>query len=460
LGPWTNPFSEHPLFHAVVDQWSVTAEDNGTKQALTVKTTLKRSTDHPLTIGADWSATVPTDELTLDARNLGSRAVKVGIILVTEDDRRITSPLQVIEPDSQQTREWVRGRYETEEHLQAAWKDPVVTFASAMPPTPLEIAANSQNDFVGASRRCHIADWWRFLSDLTADTIEHFSRIVKQESQNDWLCGAFYGYVLQFHEPRILTAGHLAIDRLTRSPYADYFFSPALYSHRSLKPGGYSTFMSLVDSYHVNGKLWCNENDLRTFRVMDVPNVKADQIDRRQTPEETIALLRRQLGAVLTRGCGHSYFDMSGGWYDDPRLAEEIRLQVALANRVLEMDRSSASEVAVVIDPDAFTSQALHTQANTWLILGQIASLGSMGFPFGALAKRAGVHAYVNEDAVVYANNSLLSVTVDDPGRRTIRLRRPSTIEDGFTGETLGRDTSELDVEFGERQSRLFLLTH
>ncbi len=77
-----------------------------------------------------------------------------------------------------------------------------------------------------------------------------------------------------------------------------------------------------------------------------------------------------------------------------------------------------------------------------------------------ALAKRAGVHVYVNEDIVVYANNSLLSVSVDDPGRRTVRSRRPSTIEDGFTGETLGRDIRELDVEFGERQSRLFLLTH
>ncbi len=514
-------------------------------------------------------------------------------------------------------RDWVRGRYETEELLQAAWKDTTVTFDTISPPTPHEIVAAAHNDFVDASRGCRVADWWRFLSDLTADTIEHYSKIVKKESQDNWLCGAFYGYVVQFHEPRILTAGHLAIDRLTRSPHVDYFFSPALYSHRSLKPGGYSTFMSVVDSFHVNGKLWCNENDLRTFRVMDVPNVKADQIDRRQTPDETIALLRRQLGAVLTRGCGHSYFDMSGGWYNDPRLAEEIRMQVAVADRVLRMDRSSASEVAVVIDPDAFTSQALHTQVNTWLILGQIAALGSMGTPFDlvtlrdmealprkklwiflnlfqptreqiaaihgrlredhamglfvyapgyvsgpeamheltgmrivaederrpvnvtvpgdgslvddevsygtsspvgpasfgegkisptfhvedetvdvlgfdtatnraalcvkkldgwtsaysaapcvapsvlrALAKRAGVHVYVDEDAVVYANNSLLSVTVVDPGRRTIRLRRPSTIEDGFTGEILATDVSEVDVELAERQSWLLLLKH
>lgn len=979
LGPWTIPFSEHPLFRAVVEKWSVTAEDDDAKQTLSVRATLKRSTDHPLTVGADWSASVPADELTLDARNLGSRAVKVGVILVTKDDKRITSPFHVVEPNRKQTlvfdmldaepeqspgntvhtkrieiairsmcarvpyhvavdtlrfsrkstlkpvaikpidvrgrtgtdvrlewepslagsldrpipvamtvekeehvylkatsrivgtddglaiepvsvklplgmpggvyqivadtrglpitgqpprravlgkltviaspagkpirgriqqhngapaivldgrpsnglmymtyaleeeylkpfaeagvelfsfdtccgfhpygltatswpdpetldftecdahatrilsacpdakllircyvacppwwakahpdqcivamtpenktvdyeekpgfrpgswasqrwrddmgdvlrhfvshlrgvsysdriiglmvcagvteewmmfgsntggvltdysepakaafRKWVRARYKTTDGLQAAWEDPAVTFESVDPPTPHAIVAASQGDFTDAPRGCRVADWWRFLSDLTAGTIEHFSKIVKKESRNDWLCGAFYGYVVQFHEPRILTAGHLAIDRLTRSPHVDYFFSPALYSHRSLRPGGYSTFMSVVDSYSVNGKLWCNENDLRTFRVMDVPNVKADQIDRRQTPEETISLLRRQLGAVLSRGCGHSYFDMSGGWYDDPRLAEEIRMQVTLADRILTMDRSSASEVAVVIDPDSFTSQAFHTKVNTWLVLGQIASLGSMGTPFDlvtlrdmdslpsrklwiflnlfrttgeqiktihqrlrkdhaiglfvyapgyvsgphamqdltgmrivadnkrrpvnvtvpgngilvdrevtygasspvgpasfgegtisptfhvedktvevlgfdaatnraglclkkmkgwtsaysaapcvsssvlrALAIKAGVHIYVNEDAVVYANNSLVSATVVAPGQRTLRLRRPTRVVDGFTGEIIARKAQELDVEFEERQSRFFLL--
>ena len=51
------------------------------------------------------------------------------------------------------------------------------------------------------------------------------------------------------------------------------------------------------------------------------------------------------------------------------------------------------------------------------------------------------------------------SVTVVDPGRRTIRLRQPSTVEDGFTGEILGREVREVDVDFPDRQSRLFLLT-
>ena len=36
----------------------------------------------------------------------------------------------------------------------------------------------------------------------------------------------------------------------------------------------------------------------------------------------------------------------------------------------------------MVIEPDAFTNQALFTKVNTWLILGQIASLGNMAAPF------------------------------------------------------------------------------
>ena len=421
--------------------------------------------------------------------------------------------------------------------------------------------------------------------------------------------------MLQFNGPRFVTCGHLSIDRLVRSPYLDYFFSPALYSHRSLKPGGYSAFMSTVDTYHLHDKLWCNENDVRTFRVLDVPNVQAHQLDRRQTPEETIALIRRELGNVLTHGSAESYFDMGGGWYDDRRLLAEVGRQVIAAEEALGLDRSSAAEIAVVIDPDGFTRQAPPTTANTWLILGQIASLGNMGTPFDvitpadmnalgkrklwiflnlfapsderieqihqrmrrdgatalfvyaaglltpddgmrrltgmkieaewerrivdvavppdklgigrevtygtssaigpadygigsigptfavddptaevlgvdpksgrpglcvkkmdgwtsvyssapglgaavlrALAKRAGVHVYVDEDSVVYANKSVLSVTVVEPGVRDIRLKQPATVKDALSGQILATGARQVRVLFAERESRLFLL--
>ena len=74
------------------------------------------------------------------------------------------------------------------------------------------------------------------------------------------------------------------------------------------------------------------------------------------------------------------------------------------------------------------------------------------------LARRAGVHLYVDEDAVVYANRSLVSVTMVEPGKRTIDLPEPATVKDAFTGEVLAREATPFDVDFGERESRLFLL--
>jgi hypothetical protein len=127
LGPWTNPLSEHPLFRAVVEEWAVAAEDNDAKQLLTVRTTLKRSTDHPLTLGADWSGRAPVDELRLDAKNLGPHEVKVGIILVTETDERISSPFHVVEPGRQPASRFARESSSTTGRRQSCSTDSRLT---------------------------------------------------------------------------------------------------------------------------------------------------------------------------------------------------------------------------------------------------------------------------------------------------------------------------------------------
>ena len=249
---------------------------------------------------------------------------------------------------------------------------------TAAPPQLTDAVAAGTGEFVDPNQGRRLPDWWLYTSDLTADTIEHYARIVKEVSDGEWLCGAFYGYVVQFSEPRIVRCGHLAIDRLARSPLPRFLTSPTLYSHRSLAAGGYSTFMSLTDTFRLHNKLWWNENDIRTFRVLDVPVVTVEQIDRRQTPQETRDLLWRGLGNVLAHGCTQWYFDMGGGWYDDPDLLATVRRQAEVAELALQCDRSSVAEVAVVIDPLAFTQQTVFSTANCWLVLGQIAELGRM----------------------------------------------------------------------------------
>jgi hypothetical protein len=512
-------------------------------------------------------------------------------------------------------RQWLTTRYGSDEQLRAAWHDSQVALDNAAPPHIAEAMAAGTGEFVDPDKGQRLTDWWLYTSDLTADTIEHFAHVAKEASAGEWLCGTFYGYVVQFSEPRIVRCGHLAIDRLARSPHLDFFSSPTLYSHRSLAAGGYSTFMSLTDTFRLHGKLWWNENDLRTFRVLDVPVANVEQIDRRQTPRETRDLLWRELGNVLAHGCTQWYFDMGGGWYDDPDLLATVRRQAEVAELALHRERSSVSEVAVVVDPLAFTQQTVFSRVNSWLVLGQIAELGRMGTPFDlvsladieqlpprklwvflnlfgpdeqqveriharlkrdgavglfiygcghlqgadgvkrltgmtivadearrkadvrvlaaslglsddveygtgsrvgpsrfdgaeitptfrvddadaevlgvdsqsqqpglcktrmdgwtsvysaapcvsaavlrALATSAGVHVYIDEDAVVYANASLLSITVVEPGRRRILLPQPVNVVDAISGQRVAEQATSLECDFQERESRLFLL--
>ena len=94
---------------------------------------------------------------------------------------------------------WIENRYQTDERLQSAWADATVSLESVEPPTPKEMALLYRADFVALPRGERASDWWRFLSDVTAETIGHFARIVKRESDGDWL--SVSGLQLSFLSP-------------------------------------------------------------------------------------------------------------------------------------------------------------------------------------------------------------------------------------------------------------------
>jgi hypothetical protein len=72
------------------------------------------------------------------------------------------------------------------------------------------------------------------------------------------------------------------------------------------------------------------------------------------------------------------------------------------------------------------------------------------------IAAAAGVHIYVESDDTVYANRSLLSLVVNRPGPRTIRLPRPATVDDLFSGETVVENAGEFEVDMPQNSTRLW----
>ena len=278
---------------------------------------------------------------------------------------------------------WLRKTYRNDAKLQAAWGDASATVADAAIPSKLQRQAAGMGVFRDPTADQPAIDYDRYNSELAAETICYMARAAKEATRREKLVGAFYGYVLELAgEPRQQNAGHLALRRVWDSPDIDFLSSPTSYTCR--QPGsGYSHFMSPVDGLKLAGKLWFDENDIRTWRTpCDVPawTGKTDSY------EATLGQMRRELANVLCNACGQWWFDMDGGWYDDPRMMREIARMRDIADRSIAWDRSSVDEIAVIVDDVSLCYMQVGNTLGGSLILEQLPQLGRIGAPVGYYA--------------------------------------------------------------------------
>lgn len=98
---------------------------------------------------------------------------------------------------------------------------------------------------------------------------------------------------------------------------------------------------------------------------------------------------------------------------------------------------------------------------------GAVARKGSSYFYGGALvqpeflrevARRQGVHIYLDTNDNLYAGAHLLSVHAVAKGEKSIRLPRKCTVEDVYSGETLGVSIDAFTVPMEAMETRVFLL--
>ena len=63
-----------------------------------------------------------------------------------------------------------------------------------------------------------------------------------------------------------------------------------------------------------------------------------------------------------------------------------------------------------------------------------------------AVARKAGVHLYIDTDDIVWGCRDLLAVSVNEGGTRTVRLPRRCTVTDLWSGETLAEDADAFEL--------------
>ena len=277
-------------------------------------------------------------------------------------------------------RAWLRDKYGSDAGLRAAWHDETVSLAGAAIPAKAQRQHTELGSLRDPAKEQAVVDYYLYNSDLVADTICVFAKAVKDITKRKKIVGAFYGYLLQLcGEQRQQNAGHLALEKVLASPDVDFLTSPASYAFRQLGGEGTSHFMSLFGSAKLHGKLWFDENDIRT-------SLSGGQVGEWGRPANVagdIIQQEKELANVIVNGSAQWWFDVGANVYSDPALMGRIGNLAKSATEAQTLDRSPVDEVAMVVDERSLCYLRVADPLGAELLVSQLPALSRIGASVG-----------------------------------------------------------------------------
>ena len=249
--------------------------------------------------------------------------------------------------DYQTFRSYLKEKYNSDEQLAQAWKQPGLTFDEIRMPAPEEQDAGSLLTMLQPEKDMRLIDWFAFRNRAIAEAIIAFGQVVKEESQGKLLVGAYYGYLIAFSNifNRLQTVGHLGIEETARSPYIDLVWAPSYYTWRY--PGMNDSPMQAAESYTSHGKLVIVEQDLRTFGENSNYEIRNGQLS---TVEQSVGAMNRAFGMALSRGLGTHWMEMYERWFREKVLLELIREQLDCYRSLPPVQGYTPVEICIVSD--------------------------------------------------------------------------------------------------------------
>jgi hypothetical protein len=274
-------------------------------------------------------------------------------------------------PATAQFRQWLHRKYRTNTELQGAWSNPVATLDSAAIPSVARRRQLSFGTFRDARLDREVMDYYTFQHEYLTDVMLSFCRLVKENWPRPVITGAFYGYFFSCFN-RQAAGGHLALQKVLRSPYIDYLSGPQAYLPEAFKAGEPYRSRSLLRSVQVHGKLWLDEMDQQPRRTFAYLGGTRDNREKHQAAvSENAALLLRNLTFALTKGSGLWLYDFgpagmntnaaSGhspqqgvlGYWDHTDYHNVVRAFKKIADSTLYAPYQNPADVLLVYDTDA-----------------------------------------------------------------------------------------------------------
>ena len=276
-------------------------------------------------------------------------------------------------------RSYLREKYHNDEALSVAWRQPGLTFETIRMPSPDEQDAGRIGQLLDPEQDMRLIDWFAFRNRSIAEAIEHFGKVVKEETGERWMCGAYYGYLIAFSNiyHRLQTVGHLGIEQIARSPYIDYVWGPSYYSWRFMGMG--DSPMQPADAFSLHGKLVIVEHDQRTFTEDSHYEARNGRLN---TPAQSLGAINRAFGMSLARGIGLHWMEMYEHWFREKVIIDQLAEHQRIYNCLPPVKGTTPAEICVVSD----TLSALYTRHNdghglhiglTGLLSRQLPELGA-----------------------------------------------------------------------------------
>ncbi|MDD2711212.1 MAG: beta-galactosidase [Verrucomicrobiae bacterium] len=319
---------------------------------------------------------------------------------------------------------WLVKKYKSNVSLlRKAWADRAVDFKTAKIPSRAQREDSDHLWFRDPATSMQTIDYLACASETVTEAIAYYSKIIKEACHQRAIVGTFYGYLFAFTAyGGEQESGHLAMNKLLDDPNIDFFSSPTAYTNRSLG-AGFALPQTPWSSVQLHGKLWFDENDIRTSMlkwVGDSNDLKAQvNLGWTDTLEKSLLMQQRQIGHVLSNSMASWWFDMTGGWYDHPKMLDQIKSLQEIANDVLTSDRSSTEQIAVVVDERSFYYQGYDPRMIQSLA-NQLIEIGHIGAPFGVYHVKDLGHANFHPHRLYLFLNP---VFLDQSSRNTIHRR-------------------------------------
>ena len=291
-------------------------------------------------------------------------------------------------------REWLARKYGTDEALQAAWGQPGVTLATAeIPSRAARVGHPEEGVFRKLPRDRAVIDYAEVLSDVVAEGVAEYCRVVKEASGGKMITGILYGHIMDLGGTFMAEqVGYLKLRKVIECPDLDFFAGPISYWSQFRDMGGPGAFdYPTPATLRLHNKFWINEVDLRTH-LLD----STDHVSDVNTAKKTNEAIAREFALSLCSNAGLWLCNLAGGqraWFDDAETADAIgRLQWPIAVNAPRQDLRSVAEVAVVFSDRSLAylrplaTNAPRTQDGIMetLMVWQRLALRRLGAPFDA----------------------------------------------------------------------------